>query len=380
MLQEHDWQTVDLTEFHASGEGFSSWFYKVRKWLGDDRPAIIPDIKITRSRGGRLVLQERAVADYIGKCLNVGESFIEELLAIDIEGLQPAAAFLFASDFSSSDRILLSKHPKQFCISCFKDALLKRQIPVFNAFWNSPWATHCVIHTSPLFPIELLDESKELKLMSFSDATQFAGWCNRVEYAQRQIIHFNIRTPDMRVIPPSFTILAINKLFNSPSLAQEAANSLGLNHPPEVARQNLFTVFYLLSIKHHRKSLGYELSDTDYGIWCFPTATYFSSDILSSLSRERVSRCVEYLACFIGNPKKIHPYLIYREMSEGREGFSKLKSADFSEIQSDPMIFLSWYVWQAFRSGFQENVSKMFPEYASKWKKKFDRIEAFCSG
>lgn len=370
MLQEHEWDSIDLKEFYSANEGFSSWFYKVRKWIGEEKMPQLPEIVLKQDRKGQLILKERSIVSLFAKTFRVDALFIANLLEVDIMGLQTAAPFLFASEFSNPDQILLDTKPRQFCMSCFKEALVNREIPVFSPYWNNPWATHCIVHNSPLFPEELLDDRKSLPRWLFSDSTQYAYWCNRIEYAQGKIININSPSPDVRVLPTGYEVIALNKLFNKIEHTEDAVKELGLKKTPEEVRHQFFATFYLLSIQHRNYLFGHDLTNTDHGVSCFPTTVFFSSRSLEFTRNELLSRCMEYIANFISNPKKIYPYLMYREMIAAREEFSRYIDGDCSALQNDPMVFLAWNTWKGFRDGRQEGVSKMFPKYSTEWKRK----------
>ena len=85
------------------------------------------------------------------------------------------------------------------------------------------------------------------------------------------------------------------------------------------------------------------------------------------LEPEQVNQCIEYLAHFISSPRINFPYLLSQNMKTARIDFSKKIKGDCAELQSDPMLYLSWLALEHFENDFQENISKMFPLYANKW-------------
>jgi len=375
MLQTVDPAEIDLNKFYSPGEGFASWYIKVVLWLGDERRFILPEIKLQKTNAGKLSLKDRNIVSYISSKTEMDPSQIANMLSVDIEGLRASASFMFADEFSSPQTINIRQKPNQFCPTCFSNYLLNKEIPIFNSYWASEWATHCILHQTPLISIKFLD-SYDYNTVGFyhDDGSQYTNWCNRLVGSKRALRgQYSIR-PTILSSPASNATIAINQLFNSEREAKNAVSYFGLNMPPEVLRQKLFTVFYLLSKRFKTWSIGRDMTYNRHGFACFPTTDFFSSRILEILERDQLVQCLEYLAQFIGSRKNVFPYLLIQAMREARVEFSKHSAIHCSEIENEPMVYLSWLIWYHFEKSYAEDIAKLFPLFAEEWDVNFKKI------
>jgi len=381
MLQTIDPADIDFNKFYTPGEGFSSWYFKIVLWLGDERRFLLPEIKVQKTNAGKLSLKDRNIVTYISEQTEIDPSQIADMLDVDIEGLRASASFMFANEFSPPETINIRQKPKQFCPTCFSNSLLNKTIPIFDPYWTSQWATHCILHQTPLASIKFLD-SYDYNAVGFyhDDGSQYTNWCNRIVGFTRALRGQYSARPNSLSSPASNSTIAINQLFNSKREAKKAVSYFGLKMTPEAVRQKLLTAFYLLSKRFKTWSIGRDMTYNRHGFACFPTTDFFSSRILEILEGDQLVQCLEYLAQFIGLKDNVYPYLLIQAMREARVEFSKHSVDNCSEIESEPMVYLSWLIWYHFEKSYSEDIAGLFPLYAEEWTNKFEKISCHFPG
>ena len=143
----------DLTEFYTTGEGFASWNHKVALWTQHRPQYHYPEIELKLGKDNSPSLLDPSVVPYIALQANMSSETIGQMINVDIDALRAQTSSIFIDEFSPPTSITLAKKPRQFCLTCFSNALLQKQIPCFDPYWQGLWATHCVKDGSPLMPI-----------------------------------------------------------------------------------------------------------------------------------------------------------------------------------------------------------------------------------
>ena len=344
---------IEFIKFLSIGEGFSSWFFKISLWLGSRHQLQIPEVKVRLGEGGRLKLEDQNIIPFIATKLGVEADAIAAMISLDIIGIQPVASFTFADEFSRPSAISLNPIPQRFCSSCFKNSLLKKEVPIFDSYWQHEWATHCVIHGTVLKSSKLLDNQNYLANgYDFDMSSQYANWCDRI---------VSMKKTNTSYEDPSTSTMAVNCLFNCQSQAEKAVTDLGHNCHTEELRHKFFVAFYLLSKRAQIWSIGRDLSLSRQGLACFPTTDYFSSKLVDLISQNQKIKCIEYLAQFISHKAQVFPYLLWDAMKDARASATQLSKKDCGKLFDDPMTFLAWTIRETFNRSFDKAIAEMFP-------------------
>lgn len=103
---------------------------------------------------------------------------------------------------------------------------------------------------------------------------------------------------------------------------------------------------------------------------------YYSGDIVRRLRAEQVNQCLELIGQFVASPEHVYYHLLEQHMKSQREIHYKHTGKDCAEIQSNPMMFLAWLVYDNFGQGFTKQMTELFPLYADSWLKKYSKIKA----
>ena len=369
---------IDYSEFLCDGQGYASFIYKISLWLDKPLGVSFPDIEVQRSGEGVLALKEPSVIPYIAVRVGIEAKTLGQMIQVDLDGMSPSASFLFADEFKTPTSINLPVKPTNFCMTCFVNSLLSKKVPIFNAGMQSPWATHCIFHQHPLFPVTLLEmhSARDPSFGRYNDGSQYRHWCNRVEQARIVLLerfHGRSRNP---VGPTSKIVIAINQLFYNEDQAKLGAAILGLSDPPELIRQKLHTVFYLLSRRHQSWSIGRNMThELTRGGW-FPTADSFNARLLDLLTAEQKHRCIEFMAHFIADPEVQHPYLISDEMRSAKLAYINQTNTKNPDTMDKPLVCLAWVLREHFDSSFSSDIERLFPRYATTWSQIYDSVAA----
>ena len=174
-------------------------------------------------------LKDEAVISFIASIAGLDAKRVRAMLFLDLEALEPTLSGMFIDEFKPPESIVLVNKPKQFCMSCFMNSLLQKKIPIFNPYWQSLWATHCIEHETPLVSVDLLDTyNYQSNGFLYEDGSQYKNWCGRLEGAKKEMLRKQHLTRDIRVGAASKTIIAINKLFNSSKMSKLGVSDLDL--------------------------------------------------------------------------------------------------------------------------------------------------------
>lgn len=371
-----DVNVSDYSQFLCEGQGYASFIHKVSLWLDEQQGVSFPDIELQLSSDGVLNLKERSVVQFIAIRLGIDTDTLGEMIQVDLDAMQPSASFFFADEFKTPSSIKLPVKPVNFCMTCFINSLLSKKVPIFDACMQSPWATHCVFHQQPLFPITLLEMLSvgEPNFGRYDDGSQLRHWCNRIELA-RIVLLERTRSRDFTLgAPTSKAVIAINQLFYDEDQGKLGAAVLGLSDPLESIRQKFHTVFYLLSRRHQSWSIGRNMTHhLARGGW-FPTADSFNSSLLEVLTADQKHRCIEFLAHFIANPEVLYPYLISAEIRSAKLDYIRQTNTKNPDTMDEPLVCLAWILRQHFDRDFRSNIERLFPKYATTWSEIYDSV------
>lgn len=352
----------DLTKFASPDEGYASWLFKITAWYGVHTSTFLPDLRYRRDRDDQLAVVDDGAIQKIALKLRVQTSLVQQAVERDLRALQPLESFLFCDGQSGVNERLLDSSPKRYCLTCFKDALGRRQIPVFDPGWSIPWATHCTKDNAPLLSASCFDHAK-IDEWSAIHSSQQHGWIA----ALSQVITSPATVCDRVPLPASSTALSINSLFSVDAVARRAARILDPSVSVNTLRQRVFATFMLLSLQHGSGSIGDELSGTIGRKPCFPKTVYFNADTLHLISDVQLATCLEFLGEFVACPVTRDPFLIREEMKASRVAFAAVSSRFVSALSQDPMLYLAWKVSTMFRSTKRRLVKRMFPAFGEEW-------------
>lgn len=142
MFQRPDQTEIDFSQFLLEGEGFASWNIKVSLYFGNHNQLELPDVEIQQTPEGKPRLKDEAVIPFIASKTGLNADRVKTMLFVDLKALEPTLNGMFLDEFSPPDFIVLKNKPEQFCMTCFMNSLLQKQIPVFDPYWQCVWATH----------------------------------------------------------------------------------------------------------------------------------------------------------------------------------------------------------------------------------------------
>jgi len=358
-----DHEKIDLSLFLLRGEGYASWYYKVQKFFGKRHLLHFPTIALDGNKQGGLKLQDSSVIEEIARRSGMQMQRVSEMIQIDLAAVQPYSNLLKVDAELKSASPALRETVERFCICCFEQALSSKVLPAFNPQHSAYFATHCLVHQSPLASVKLLDDYDMSQNMS-----QFDFWHASICDIRLGLNEKRRILDALTIQYPSKHLIDLNRLFSSETIAGEP--TVHNTEQAEVLRQKVFGVYYLLWVRRGRFTLGEELL-SKMGVFNshvrFPSFNVLSLKNLSISDATTRSICTEILGMFLLDLGETMPIYLRKVHRNTKAAIIKRSSEALGALENNPLVILAWECFNLERDYCLSEVEQLFPLFYKEW-------------